>query len=598
MRYFKKTDNTTHDINVIAGEIINISFGRNYYVNGVLNRTPDMKTNYNTYDIDGVECEFHPNVGIIFLLCDSTTVDTMNVIIKQRVAEFERNLHTMHGFKKVSTGISGTTQYLLLEEASFTGSTNIGFFQPGSDFKNMSGNTADISWLITDDDNKIIMPSIVTEKYKDLIIYSLSSVIYDGMCLFDLPHGYRSPDYPDIHQTVSYTKNYIIKEPLYVSAYHGLYREIAKLHGVVKKEKKNTYDQYSDHTEFPTVRVLNWLKWEDIKPMGTEVSVLDPIERIKRGLLNTDETLTDESEELQKKVSKEFNVDIPQYKCIITGIPIYEDTYVFDVYQQIVEEVIDVNDFDKYPDAEIIPMEIIVIPESKTEIATEHKDLEPSDEEKDEDEDHYVSTKERRYKATLAKKKGVLAKKNAALAKKKLEAEKKLADDIKAANDLIKRKAAEKAAGMKSLTSTLQDVLVEGSTKKKMPLKRGQKKAVELIKIRRTIVYNTARHLLISPYYMHCMGIADPVKKFETDTGTKVLVFRTFSPRTLKNVIDSIPDLHPAHRQFLHEFNYNAEFKHYIIKTANVLLYKDMKNDYILDAYSSGKICGTFVVGK
>lgn len=613
MRYFTKSDNQTVDIDRIAGEIINISFGRNYFINGRPNPQPDMKTNYNTYIIDSVEYEIHPNVGTVILLCSDTVRDQVYATIKQRVSDFERLLHATHGFKKVSTGTSGTTQYLLLEDAGFSGITNIGFLPINSTHERIPDNTG-ITWLITNDVYYLVFPSYSTKYDREKIIFSLSAIIYDAKSALRLTDGYFSPDYPDIYDTTSYHMNRIIKDRVHVSANNGLYIEIARLFGVVKPPRKvdSTVRIYRQKPEnfvpFPDGRVLNWIKWEDVKPLGNEVSVLGTLDLVKRGLLNFDESLKDESEELQKSKSKPTT---ETYKCFITGIPIYEDTYVFDVYQQILEEVIDVNDFDKYPGAEIIPMEVIVVPDvevktNPSESKTTNANDEESEAEEDgetEENDQYVSSyvrrrreRERKRKEAEKKKKEVAKKKNAAALKKKKEAEKKMAESLKLANELVKQRREEKASGKTSTVSddTLKDALVDGTTKKKMPLKRGQKKAVELIKIRRTVNYDTSRHLLVSPFYVHCMGINDVVSKFERDTGTKVLVFRTFSPRTLTNVINSIEDLQPPHRQFLHEFNCGATYTGTVLKTVYVNITDEPETNNILEASTNARIFGTW----
>lgn len=627
MRYFKKSGNDQKDIDRIAGEIINISFGRNYYINGQLNPRPDMKTNYNTFNIDSVDYEIHPNLGYVILLCSDALCLTMSAAIKQRTTDFERLLHSTHGFKKTTTGTAGTTQYLLMEDAGFSGMTNIGFIT--SSASPLLANVG-VSWLITNELNNLLMPCELEDtsyKFdKNRMTYSLSAIVYDTYDSFQLADGYLSPDFPDICDTTARKMGNVIDTKITVSVYAGLYAEIAKLFGVVKKPVITSRHGVSGilrdlvtfgFTQFPEGRVLNWIKWEDVKPIENDVGVIESVDLIKRGLLNFDESLKDESDEVQLRKSKESGSK--DYRCFITGVPIYEDAYVLDVYQQVLEEVIDVDDFDKYPDAEIIPMEIVDVPdvpiESKSTDDTKNVDANDTDDIEDgnsdvENEDGFVPNyvrrrreREKKLKESAKKKKEAAKKKNANLLKKKMKAEAQMIESVRLANELVKQRREAKANGKSdskddtSTNNSLKDILANGSAKKKMPPKRGQKKAVELIKIRRVVTYNTSRHLLVSPYYVHCTGILDVISLFEKNTGTKVLMFRTFAPRTLANVIDSIENISDAHRQFLHEFNTSATFDdRKKVKTANITLRDDFSTKDIIEAHTTGKICGVYNV--
>ena len=610
MRYFVKTDILANDVDRIAGEIINISLGRNYFINGRINPMPDVKANYNTYDIDSVAYEIHPNIGVVFILGDDLTRNQMYTAIKQSTADLERQLYATHGFKKPSTGTAGTTQYLLIEDPSSVGLAHIEFLPSAImyDVSAVSGQSC-VSWCISQTEAFSLLPRYDKRlrTVGDLRnpLYSLSSIIYDPSGAFQLPDGYLSPDYPDICDTVSYKKDLIIKNRINVGVTCGLYLEIAKLFGVVRQKKPGSRGN-RDITEFvyspfPPNRVLNWIKWADVKPLGTEISVLSTMELIKRGLLDFDESRMDESDE------RVNSAGVSDYRCFITGVPIYEDAYVFDVYQQVLEDVIDINDCSKYPGAEIIPIvttcEIDVenkVEESKI-VLTSDTDLRFAGL-TDDDVNELKDAAERRgfrdMDHYLDRRSGVLhiaRLRKATAVKLRKELKRKPGRNDKKDSVLDGKKDSVLDGKKDSLLNGKKDSVLDGEPivlVKKMPLKRGQKKPIELVKIRRTINYETSRHLLVSPFYMHCMDIKDAVSAFEKNTSTKVLVFRTFSPRTLKSVINSIPDLQRAHRQFLHEFNQEAVKKSNTFETKNTVLCNEFTTEMILKAHIADKIIG------
>ena len=91
---------------------------------------------------------------------------------------------------------------------------------------------------------------------------------------------------------------------------------------------------------------------------------------------------------------------------------------------------------------------------------------------------------------------------------------------------------------------------------KKLPKKRGEEEQPQLVKIKRNVEYDKPIHLLISPYAAHCINnFTDGVEYFTKKTECKVIVYRTFCPRTRKDVIDSLPIDNKTYKNMLYAFD-------------------------------------------
>ena len=73
---------------------------------------------------------------------------------------------------------------------------------------------------------------------------------------------------------------------------------------------------------------------------------------------------------------------------------------------------------------------------------------------------------------------------------------------------------------------------------------------VQYVKIKYTHIFTTPKCLLISPWYMHFANKKsysfDPVSYFESTTNTKLLVYRSYCPTNVEQIIESLntTDLH------------------------------------------------------
>lgn len=569
MKYFKSSGNHTKDTDRIIGELINIVYGVTFYENGEMMKEPKPK--HNTYIIDNVEYEVHPNITLIYLHTDNSN---FRDALSARIKLFDEAIQNKYGKREVPIGFPGSTQYLLMENA------------------NVSINTIPIGYVITDGVinwtntlpygfshlvyliskigalYNLPIPGISANQFStEVNLMSLSSIIYDDSNIYNITDGIRSPDYPCIDKYNNYQNENILQEYIYWNYFTGLMFHIMHLSGFdnLIGDKQTTIPKTINRT-------LLWAKWEWLKLFNSPNLEIPWAEQIVRGLLDDDDSLIDESLTEVNKKSKGSE----RYKCFITGIPIYEDCYVFDIYERIVREHVPSDKVDDYEDAIIITEEMLV------------KEQE--------------SVKSTKQKETAAKKAAIAAKKKEKT-KRQLRRQKGYSDDSDDENGNTTVLASQVEENHEEKTEKKAESSVKKTDKKtdKKPtakkdsvIKKGTKKQVELVLIERKIKYKTPKCVLISPWFIHHSKEYDPIVVFEKATNTKVHLYRTFCPVTLHTVISEFP-ISALHKYVLHDINAGITINSkWCYQSANVNFIKDFKTSDVLNASKGQKIIARF----
>lgn len=487
----------------IAGEIVNITYGITYFDKGVLLKKP--KTRHNTYDIDGVEYDIVPTLGYVIFISNEKLVDNFKSHVTSAFYEMCREVTIEFGTSelKLPTGLSGTTQYLLtMKQNGMHGPGNVTFVPNRYTEETLEPNTDFVwSFCLVGAEKGIgeDMPITSNGTINTNLIASVSTIVVDTLGVMAVPDEYRHINYPT-HADFKITQTgHLIYESFVYSHYFGLHKHMATLFGYKNDPNDNTVGIISKR--------IRYVKWEDlIEHLYTNINNdIDPIIQIKKGLFD-----------------REHDKDLVHsvFKCGMTGQPLFEDCYVFDIYRQRYELVIPIEDLGKYPDAQIVEVK---------------KDLNPEENKVDE-----TDTKKKKGKAkTKAKTKG-----------------KKVSD--------------KKVSGKKGKKDKTADQPVD------QPVDQPSDKTSDtpkFVTIQYYKNYNKPKCILISPYYLHCTNILNTVKQFENQTGTNVLVYRTFCPRTLDSVIDSI-DMPDVNKHILKCLNKSASYTQESINTDKYILYK------------------------
>ena len=538
MKYFKATKGDyKNSLRIIAGEVINITYGITYYKDGIILDKPIPR--HNTYEIDGVEYDITQIIGSI-LIIDDTNPDLLGISYKLH-KEFlslydevlkKHNLTTL----RLPSGKDGTTQYILFNDVvSKQQQGKIGFktVKSGTLYdESLTSIYDDFTWWIHS--NIKNMP--VTFNYckhsnyirNEHLIISANLIILDFNNFYNLKHGYRCINLPSLENLTLYSENRILTKPILYSKYSGISIEIMK-YSFNKKLKRNFF---IDSVYYKNIK---FAKWEWIQPYlynRIEDTDIDPFKQILNGILDHQAY---ESESTSYKDSRDVhggnsdsrgdvhggNSD-SRYKCFLTGLPIYEDCYVFDIYQQYITEQIPVHKLADYPNAVIITDKDLESTASKSNVSRPR-----------------ASTRN-------------------------------VAGDA--------RNTAKKSQKNQIITNA----------------------NVEFITIKYLKTYNTPKYILISPIFIHniCGIIASTVSKyqdevisarpiginnwnecryqalavFEIITKTKALLYRTFCPVTLKTTIDEL-DAPNINKDILHSLNKNVVSYKNCIQADNYKLY-------------------------
>lgn len=552
MKYIRATvpvndANLTTDCNTIAGEMVNTMTGITYYVNGVLVDKP--MPGYNTYTIDNIEFEVHPNMGCVMLLMNNTSIAPY--LISQCSRMFDAIFTKFNKKAKIPVGMSGTTQYLCIDENAETKISDIKYFTDQAIQK--AGSQYHFVWFIYNytalDLSPLYVPYFTTtnggSEYRRL---SLSSIIYDDTNITELDNGYKGPDFPLLNKYSVYKKNLVCERPINVHYIYGIAKEIAK--NFMQVDLKNSYYRKMTDNIF-------WLKWDNVKPRKQYSACIpwpEQIELCKQqelpyydtvSIANTSDDIS-KNLETKEEIDKSTDPNEQDYRCFMTNIPIYEDCYVFDIYRQHIVEEIEVKDLDKYIKngyTEYDKKEVVSAKKKKNAV---------------------IGTKAQNAKGKRGKK---LTKKNTKSRKPKRNRNRNNSDedndnnndnnsDNNSDNDNADNNGEDKSDNENDNTGgSLEEKKTAASTKNNK------------IYVDKAVNHKQPIHILISPYAMHCMNErlngADIFKKF---TDSEIIVYRTFCPRTCKQVINSLkePDdsnMHfcssvtDAYKNALHAFN-------------------------------------------
>jgi hypothetical protein len=232
-------------------------------------------------------------------------------------------------------------------------------------------------------------------------------------------------------------------------------------------------------------------------------------------------TIVDEPKSLNTPVQamKPSRQVTSSYTCFLSGIPIYEDCYVFDVYKRHVYSLCTTDEAKELMKND--PTAILAPLTTPAKTTTRGRGM--------------------RIKGTAQRSKDV----KVVTKQKKKKPTNRLRHNNESNSDDEKTADAEPTSNLVLVT--------ESKTK--------ATKDTMITRVRRTITFSEPIQLLISPYAMHHMFKLPltAISHFREVTGCEFIIYRTFCPRTCKNVIDSLDlsDMHNAniYRMLLHAFN-------------------------------------------
>jgi hypothetical protein len=488
--------NTQNGLESIVGEMINITYGMTIYKDGVL--LEDFIKNHNEYIIDDVSYKIHPNIGILILLSNK---DFNLSMITNKFYHMTSNLLGKIDLANIEVGSIDTRNNMLIVDSTKNPYTAVGF-----EFNKLLSSIWSaplrnkITWCIYNRDLINVLPIIGWNAHdSEYNILSLSSIIYDDLNCFNLNNNYKSPDYPNIKNCHIFNRGNIYDKKIYYNLESGPLLEIARYYNQSIKNIK-----YINKIKN---KILHYAKWEQLIIYESNNDFISWEQQIKLGLL-------DSVKEDNKTIFENSNNN-KIYKCFVTGVPIYEDCYVFDICSIKIEETIDINHLHKYPNA-------IVISDDNTTSSARQS----------------ATSRAANTAANTAANRATSRAANRATSRK-------------AANPVKNNRSTNKTKDNATMSGLIQIEHQENdleSEHKSMETK--EEPTVQYVKIKYTHIFTTPKCLLISPWYMHFANKKsysfDPVSYFENTTNTKLLVYRSYCPTKAEQIIESLntTDLH------------------------------------------------------
>jgi hypothetical protein len=326
MKYRKSNDLTYNQkLMIITKEMVNIETGITYFDDDG-NRLITPKPGHNTYVIDDVSYEVHPNIGVVYVF-DADDTFTLECIQDECKSLFEDD--TLVGR---ASGSIGTTQYMAVTDCDKP-STTAGYMKNSNTSSySLIGNEPFVWFIYTDvsriNDTPLYVPFFNSSTVKqENQLLSLSTIIIDNLDILTLEDKHISPDLPTIHNYREFANGYICDRPIRLCERLGIRAEIAS----------NFLEETKIYNPDPIYHNIFWIDWNDVSASHLIECGLDWDEQVKKQALQKyDYDMLD-----TRAIANQKN-----YRCIITGIPIYEDCYVLDIYEQKVVQSVNVNDLD------------------------------------------------------------------------------------------------------------------------------------------------------------------------------------------------------------------------------------------------------------
>jgi hypothetical protein len=307
MRYFTGNCN----IDILVGEVFNITYGITFFEEGKLLDNPIL--NHNLFEFDSVSYNFVPNYGSIILVEDDVNKNLITKVTKcyneMQKLVFSKYLDIIKD--NCINALLDSSEGLLLTEIkqeSYEKSIIFTDVKVNNSYKNYN-----IVWNINNSTNMKLLEFDGEYSDVDELLKSASTIIYDKNYSINLPHGSKLINFPKFTDYKLVKNNNLLLNHVKYEIHSGLLLEIVKHYGY--------NDNYTLQTLDPKLKVTNVLYNDIEKYLYTNLDnkVLNYSDEIKKGLFNCKPTNLNNSSELV---------------CFITGIPIYQECYVFDIYEQ------------------------------------------------------------------------------------------------------------------------------------------------------------------------------------------------------------------------------------------------------------------------
>lgn len=307
MVLFIKEMSLTNAVDKICKMMINIETNEYIYdIDG--NEYIQPKKNFNRYSQHEIEFDITPSIGQVLIYNDQYDVNLIMPMILDKFDELDKNENIIG---PVNYKSYKSTYYTLINGVikndgrtclSNNGSSRRKIITSKNNLKRVSESGSKFTWLIHYSKSSAIMVSELSDKVpsKEYLIMSLSTIILDMSCMFNVTDGHKQIDYPLLTQYNMYLDQKILNTSIYLSKIYGLDYEIMRhyTNKVCELFKIETFKKKIKTIKFDT----NIIKKRN------------PLKKWYLQLFNNEENHID-----------------GEYCCFITKTPLYGEFYIIKI---------------------------------------------------------------------------------------------------------------------------------------------------------------------------------------------------------------------------------------------------------------------------
>jgi hypothetical protein len=321
------------DLKIISKIMLNMEHNKNIFkLNGTRNTEAASQKPFNCYTHQNVDFDINVSMGVILLYLPEGCTTT-EVSVQKSLMKIFRNLSYENSEVPYKFGNYNSTAYTLITkkyDTSCNSTTSVSTY--GSSYRKIITNKTDIKrcrerdtrfiWLIQNTVNKYLSVSELCNKplLNNYLAKSVSTIIYDARNLFDMKHGTKQLDYPNIYQYNMLKKNRLLDKHISISQLYGLDYEILSYY----------------YNEIKYCNIINNANYIN-QTLSFDTRLHDDFE-IRRRNTSKDcykqlyESFNYEEQELiETNIVENGKPSFPKDVCFITGMPLYNKAYILKV---------------------------------------------------------------------------------------------------------------------------------------------------------------------------------------------------------------------------------------------------------------------------
>jgi hypothetical protein len=325
------SNNINNDLDLIAKMMLNIEHNKQIYrLDGVRNTGVAIQKSFNCYTHSQVDFDINVSMGVVLIYIPENSETTITIIQQSLINKFQCISYENQNKIPYTSNSYNSTTYTLINKKYNSGNNSTTTSHSGPSYRQIIINKNNIRrclesgtrfvWLLQKSLNSYLyVPELLLKGYltSDYLARSISTIIYDDQDLFNMTHGTKQLDYPNVYQYNMFKENRLLDKPIYISDIFGLDHEILSYYYQTVNPKFLLYPYYHNIT-------IDKCDYNDFE--------------IRRRNINKDcykqlyEPFDYVNQELEENnINESGKPPSPKDVCFITGMPLYNTVYLLKI---------------------------------------------------------------------------------------------------------------------------------------------------------------------------------------------------------------------------------------------------------------------------